>query len=481
MEDCCVVCAEPLEWVAYGPCGHREVCFTCVARLRVVLEDQHCCICKQHCPIVYVTKALGDYTKVVTDWKPLLDHSQSSRQGSFWYDNVVEASFDDEEPFKIIKTVCRLSCSICERGVEGESIAKGMVKKGYIFKNIDSLRRHESIVHNVVMCGLCLQGRKVFVSEQKLYTKSQLHQHLRKGNLEVDGDESFAGHPMCQFCRKRFYGDNELYQHMSQDHYTCHICQRARPGHFEYYHTYDDLEAHFRHKHALCENPECLARKFVVFPSEAELKRHNASLHGGHMTRSQRNAALQIPVPFEYRRPGQDFSSGYNGGDYSRRGGRGRLDARNEQLGAAAPANIESTDFESLNISHNNTNQVGVMDIRGAVEREVTANLEEGVAQIQDPVEVRPSRYLAALGGGGGTPSAGGDAAFPPLPGTPPSAFPPLPGTSQSGRVQARAENRGPASIMAALVNGNRSGRGGRAGIRVLNKANLRSSPVPAR
>ena len=26
MEDCCAVCAEPLEWTAYGQCGHTDAC-----------------------------------------------------------------------------------------------------------------------------------------------------------------------------------------------------------------------------------------------------------------------------------------------------------------------------------------------------------------------------------------------------------------------------------------------------------------------
>jgi hypothetical protein len=55
-EDYCVVCTEALEWVAYGSCGHREVCSTCVARLRFVMDDKKCCICKTVCPFVFVTK-----------------------------------------------------------------------------------------------------------------------------------------------------------------------------------------------------------------------------------------------------------------------------------------------------------------------------------------------------------------------------------------------------------------------------------------
>jgi len=56
MDDSCAVCAETLEWVAYGPCGHRDVCSTCVIRLRFVMDDKKCCICKTVCPSVFVTK-----------------------------------------------------------------------------------------------------------------------------------------------------------------------------------------------------------------------------------------------------------------------------------------------------------------------------------------------------------------------------------------------------------------------------------------
>lgn len=62
MEDCCVICAEPMQFTAYGPCGHKEACSKCVTRLRFVLKDKRCVICQQPHPTVYVTKYLGDYT-----------------------------------------------------------------------------------------------------------------------------------------------------------------------------------------------------------------------------------------------------------------------------------------------------------------------------------------------------------------------------------------------------------------------------------
>ena len=34
------------------------------------------------------------------------------------------------------------------------------------------------------------------------------------------------GHPLCRFCKKRFYGDGELFTHMEREHFKCHLCHR---------------------------------------------------------------------------------------------------------------------------------------------------------------------------------------------------------------------------------------------------------------
>lgn len=65
MEDCCAVCAEPLEWTAYGPCGHTEACSKCVMRLRFVMDDKRCVICQQINPCVLVTRFMGSYTSTL--------------------------------------------------------------------------------------------------------------------------------------------------------------------------------------------------------------------------------------------------------------------------------------------------------------------------------------------------------------------------------------------------------------------------------
>ncbi|KAL6624748.1 hypothetical protein ACP70R_032069 [Stipagrostis hirtigluma subsp. patula] len=343
MDDSCAVCAEPLEWVAYGPCGHREVCSTCVVRLRFVMDDPHCCICKTRCPTVFITKAMGDYTRVVTDFSVFPTGANEGKVGDYWYHEDTQAYFDDGDHYRMIRAMCRLSCSVCDNAEDQVTLA-AQAKRRSKFRSIEQLKGHLFHAHRLYMCNLCLEGRKVFICEQKLYTRTQLTQHMKTGDSEVDGSEversGFSGHPTCEFCKCSFYGENELYTHMSREHYSCHICQRLYPGRYEYFRNYDELESHFRKDHFLCEDEACLGKKFVVFQSEAELKRHNAMEHGGRMSRAQRNAALQIPTSFIYRRSEQDQRRGRGRGRNTHRDESDNHVSSSAQNGSATTDNV---------------------------------------------------------------------------------------------------------------------------------------------
>ncbi|XP_052189522.1 E3 ubiquitin-protein ligase HEL2 [Diospyros lotus] len=388
MDDSCAVCADSLEWVAYGSCGHKDVCSTCVARLRFICNDPRCCICKTESDLVFVTKALGDYTRMINDFSIFPSELKEGRVGSYWYHEDTRAIFDDLDHYRMIKAMCRLSCSVCDKMEERPHDGP---KRRARFRNIEQLKGHLFHQHRLLMCSLCLEGRKVFICEQKLYTRAQLNQHINTGDSEVDGTESerggFMGHPMCEFCRSPFYGDNELYLHLSTEHYTCHICQRQHPGQYEYYKNYDDLELHFQREHFLCEHEACLAKKFVVFQSEAELKRHNTMEHGGRMSRSKRNAALQIPTSFQYRRSNERDT---------RRGRRQTFhhDHSEEQLSLAIQASYETANADSTFLDPS-------LSITQVVSDHEDAN---DVNPIIQPFELlattdseQPSRYLQAL------------------------------------------------------------------------------------
>ncbi|KAL8252900.1 hypothetical protein R6Q59_036593 [Mikania micrantha] len=385
MDDTCAVCADSLEWVAYGNCGHKEVCSTCVARLRFICSDRRCCICKSESPIIFVTKALGDYTKMISDFSVFPSENKEGRFGSYWYHEDTQCYFDDFDHYKMIKAMCRLSCSVCDKMEENSS---NKSKRKARFRDIVQLKGHLFHQHSLFMCSLCLEGRKVFICEQKLYSKAQLKQHINTGDSEVDGTESerggFQGHPLCEFCRSPFYGDNELYTHMNTEHFKCHICQRQNPGKFEYYRNYDDLEIHFRQEHFLCEDEACLSKKFVVFPSEAEMKRHNAQEHGGRMSRSKRNAALQLPTSFTYRRHNEQDNRHGRRNTFQR-------DISDSELSQAIEASLETSGLNS-----------GFPEASSSSGPEHSSNTD-GIDPLIQPFESLvtdsnpPSRYLMAV------------------------------------------------------------------------------------
>jgi hypothetical protein len=65
MEDICIVCAEPLQFTAYGGCSHKDACSKCVSRLRSVLKDPRCLYCQVPADAVVVTRFMGGYTETV--------------------------------------------------------------------------------------------------------------------------------------------------------------------------------------------------------------------------------------------------------------------------------------------------------------------------------------------------------------------------------------------------------------------------------
>ncbi|XVF41713.1 hypothetical protein PTKIN_Ptkin01aG0302100 [Pterospermum kingtungense] len=415
MDDSCAVCADTLEWVAYGPCGHREVCSTCVIRLRFTCDDYRCCLCKSELKTIFITKALGDYTKVINDFSAFTADQIEGQVGSHWYHEGTQAYFDDLDHYKMIKAMCRLSCIVCDKKDESRNAGS---KRRAEFKNIEQLKSHLFNQHRLLMCILCLEGRKVFMCEQKLYTRAQLDQHIKRGDSVVDGTESerggFMGHPMCEFCQNPFYGENELYLHMSTEHYTCHICQRRNPGQYEYYRNYDDMEIHFRQEHHLCEDEACLAKKFVVFATESELKRHNTVEHGGRMSRSKRNAALQIPISFQYRRSHDQ--------DHRVRGCSTHPDSSYIATANAESFHNTSTSDQAI-VNSTVASVVGPFDALAALDSEPSSNCEALGNSRNGPLEA--------------------------------SSFPPLPGASNSCQQKLRNGSSARSSMAARLRRNN--------------------------
>ena len=101
-------------------------------------------------------------------------------------------------------------------------------------------RSHESgsnklaIDSLVSYSDLCTRTKKIFTYEQTLYHPDQLAIHLPSlrryestaGNKARREQIEGGIHPVCDFCREAFYGEDEHFAHMRERHEECFVCKR---------------------------------------------------------------------------------------------------------------------------------------------------------------------------------------------------------------------------------------------------------------
>ena len=63
-------------------------------------------------------------------------------------------------------------------------------------------------------------------------------------------------------------------------------------------------DKHFNTAHHACTQPDCLARKFVVFDTPIDLKGHMVEEHGAEMTSKDKKDARRIETNFTFDGPG---------------------------------------------------------------------------------------------------------------------------------------------------------------------------------
>ena len=310
-ETTCLICAGPLDYVAVHPCGHGDVCALCTARLRQIIGDKRCCACQREAKSVLVTKNKGEDTA-----KFPVDIKRQQKNGKVFAMKASRGIFFDNAGYRDqLSLKCGLSCVVCtKRGESGDDAATKDDSKTATtrFGSLKALKSHLKDEHGLYFCDVCLDGRKVFVQEQVLYTKSELARHKKKGDTKgVMAEAGFKGHPRCQFCNKHFYSDQELYAHMQSRHLQCFLCRRERPSDYVYYKNLADLTAHFTKDHHFCNHPDCKSRhpEERVFLTKEDLSVHRVQTHGESLSKSQKKQALKINVNFPSLRH-QDASGG---------------------------------------------------------------------------------------------------------------------------------------------------------------------------
>ncbi|POM74320.1 Avr1b-1 Avirulence-like protein [Phytophthora palmivora] len=272
-EATCVLCCNAIDnasrFNTVGVCNHKGCCSICALRLRQLLGQTSCVMCKTDMPRVICVQHEDESFESFQDWGDNIGPAHV-------FDEPSGVFFLKEDYAKRIRKLRDPLCKKC----------------GKKFATVAALRTHVLDVHGLQYCSICLENKKVFLEELELYTKDQLKKHNTKGNPR----EGFMGHPRCDFCFSRFYSTTELYEHLRKNHFECDICLYQLNVQNRYYKDYNDLENHFRADHFLCEERECLAKKFVVFKSHLDLQAHMTVDHP-HIKTSRK-----IDVHFTVRR-----------------------------------------------------------------------------------------------------------------------------------------------------------------------------------
>lgn len=278
----CLLCCHEIDNVkrfnTVGVCGHTGCCSVCSLRMRQLLGNASCAICKADLPRVICIE----------------NDSESFHSFQDWGDNIGPTHvFDEASGMFFLKqdfpNLHKLRDPVCK-------------KCGKNFSTLAALKTHLLDVHQLQYCAICLEHKKVFLQEQETFSKDQLKRHNTKGNPK----EGFSGHPRCDFCFSRFYSTTELYDHLHKNHFECDICLHSMHIQNRFYKDYPDLENHFRAEHFLCEEPICLRKKFVVFKSHLDMQAHMTKEHP-HIKVSRK-----IDVHFTVRRASHDGAGASN-------------------------------------------------------------------------------------------------------------------------------------------------------------------------
>lgn len=201
------------------------------------------------------------------------------------------------------------------------------------------------------MCDLCTRNKKVFTHEHELFTDRELEKHMRRGDDKPGAADQtgFKGHPLCGFCGERFYDDDKLYEHCRMKHERCFLCDRRDSRKPHYFVDYNALEQHFKKDHYLCNDRECMEKKFVVFESNMDLQAHNLAEHAGGKTVG-RDARVVDMAGFDLRQTYQEERRGGGGGggggsgrdgEGRARGGRGRGRGRDPNEDTVPPVSVQ--------------------------------------------------------------------------------------------------------------------------------------------
>lgn len=205
--EVCLLCADPIKFYAIGECNHLGICSKCAMRMRLIMKDRNCPMCKT--PL----------ERVIVSSEPRAFESFELWGDAAGWDSVLD------EPSDMIYYSCKSHYDAMRRLREFGCRVK---KCREVLHTLGQLKEHLRHAHGAEFCELCLKHQTFFIQEQQVFTKNSIKAH-NVGRNRATGPKQSTGnkdfHPVCQFCKKRFYGDLELFNHLERDHFKCHICK----------------------------------------------------------------------------------------------------------------------------------------------------------------------------------------------------------------------------------------------------------------
>lgn len=306
--EVCFICASPVVHNSVAPCNHHT-CHICALRMRALYKTRDCAHCRVS-PLLSNPKldSIQDYDSIP---RSNANNQQTPAPFVIFTDDATKRFEDFASPTTMLTDE---NIGVRYENAEIQMDTRILLRYNCPDPECDiaclswpDLHKHVRGAHRMRICDLCSRHKKVFTHEHELYTEAALQTHMTKGddNPGAIDQSGFKGHPSCGFCKLRFYGDDELYIHCRERHERCFVCERQTPGHPPvYYNNYDSLEVHFRKSHFLCPDQSCLDKKFIVFPSEMDLKAHQLDEHGDTLSKDVRRDARMVDISsFDYRAP----------------------------------------------------------------------------------------------------------------------------------------------------------------------------------
>ncbi|KAG9083767.1 hypothetical protein FS749_005746 [Ceratobasidium sp. UAMH 11750] len=205
-ETICWICAEPIKFYALAECNHRT-CHVCALRLRALYKRTDCTFCKHpQVSIIFTKSATKNYSDFTPNDIPFSDPK-------------LQISFETKEMMEDTLILLRFNCP----DEDCDVVAHGW----------HDLKWHAKDKHDSILCDLCIRHKKIFAHEHTLYSHVtfSLHMpstHSRRFTAQEKADAGLPDfvHPICQFCRECFFGDDELFGHLREHHEECFVCKR---------------------------------------------------------------------------------------------------------------------------------------------------------------------------------------------------------------------------------------------------------------